>query len=167
MHCSTTCSHSEPAHCRPLHCCKRIATDALTLQLLRELVCPGLHHLHLEGLSGVSDEWLPIIAGCRRLHSLNLSGAAVRARGWWLTRERGGWPGPGTRSAATVAPLSCQHTHTLAAHTHAHTQLSDASATWLAWLWELRVLRLQHCTALTDAGLAPVSVRGRQLALRL
>jgi hypothetical protein len=31
-------------------------------------------------------------------------------------------------------------------------QLSDAGTAWLAWLWQLTELRLQHCGGITDAG---------------
>ncbi len=53
--------------------------DALSLGLLQGVITPWLHHLHLEGLSGVEDDWMPVLAGARHCASLNISGAAVRA----------------------------------------------------------------------------------------
>jgi len=51
--------------------------DALTLDLLQGVISPWLHRLHLQGLAGVDDSWMPVLAGARHCTSLDLSGAAV------------------------------------------------------------------------------------------
>lgn len=53
---------------------------------------------------------------------------------------------------AAASSLRCQ--------SHILLQLRDVGASWLIYLTELKVLKLQHCTALTDAGLLPVRVQG-------
>lgn len=62
--------------CCVLHPCP---PDALSLRLLQGVISPWLHHLHLAGLTGVEDDWMPVLAGARHCTSLNISGAAVRA----------------------------------------------------------------------------------------
>lgn len=59
--------------------CWLSCADALSLGLLQGVISPWLHHLHLEGLSGVEDDWMPVLAGARHCASLNISGAAVRS----------------------------------------------------------------------------------------
>jgi hypothetical protein len=55
--------------------------DQLALPLLQQLMSPWLHHLHLAGLPGVDNAWLPVIARAKHLRALDLSGCSmVRAR---------------------------------------------------------------------------------------
>jgi hypothetical protein len=72
-----------------------VLADQLALPLLQQLMSPWLHHLHLAGLPGVDNAWLPVIARAKHLRALDLSGcsmvgacsAALCRVGWHSTQR--------------------------------------------------------------------------------
>jgi hypothetical protein len=57
--------------------CIAVLADQLALPLLQQLMSPWLHHLHLAGLPGVDNAWLPVIARAKHLRALDLSGCSM------------------------------------------------------------------------------------------
>lgn len=134
-------SPSECAHKLPLDLLQRvldhvIGVDQLALPLLQQLMTPWLHHLHLAGLPGVDNAWLPVIARAKHLRALDLSGCSMLSdagTAWlsWL------WQ---------LTELRLQHC----------CGITDAGLAHISGLTALRVLDLEGCEGLSSSSLVAV-----------